>query len=155
MSRVTITILQNCYKRGFDNNSASAEGLHTFYSDRRDKYRIFVTGEKVNQRKKSDLIRFSKLKFIATQFFHLLQNPENAFYPGFYESCFFEAIFKFSRINENHINEMYLNMFQIILIHPKSLCQIFNYFPVYSVNFCFQIKIKSYTKLIRLISENL
>ena len=104
-------VLQNCYKRGFVNNSALAEGLHTFYSDRRDKYRIFVTGEKVNQRKKSDLIRFSKLKFIATQFFHLLQNPENAFYPGFYESCFFEAIFKFSRINENHINEMYLNMF--------------------------------------------
>ena len=39
-------VLQNCYKRGFVNNSASAEGLHTFYSDRRDKYRIFVTGER-------------------------------------------------------------------------------------------------------------
>ena len=30
-------VLQNCYKRGFINRSALAEGLHSFYSKRRDK----------------------------------------------------------------------------------------------------------------------
>ena len=30
-------VLQNCYKRGFINKLALTEGLHTFYSDRRDK----------------------------------------------------------------------------------------------------------------------
>jgi hypothetical protein len=48
-------VLQNCYKRGFINKAALAEGLHSFYSDRRDKYRIFISGQKVNILNKSDL----------------------------------------------------------------------------------------------------
>jgi hypothetical protein len=37
VSKSLNAVLQNCYKRGFINKLALTEGLHTFYSDRRDK----------------------------------------------------------------------------------------------------------------------
>ena len=81
-------VLQNCYKRGFINRSALAEGLHSFYSDRRDKYRVFMNGQKVNKRNKSDLTRFEKLKFISIKLSEIIYNPENFYYPGFVENVF-------------------------------------------------------------------
>ena len=112
-------VLQNCYKRGFINKSALAEGLHTFYSDRRDKYRIFLSGQKVNKRNKFGLSRFAKLKFISVKFTELINNPYNYLYPGYAESCFFEAIFKYSRVMNSNINEFYSNMLPNALYPPQ------------------------------------
>ena len=49
------SVLNTIYRRGFINKAACVEGIHTFYSDRRDKYRIFIDGNKANKRRKSDL----------------------------------------------------------------------------------------------------
>ena len=116
VSKSLNAVLQNCYKRGFINKSALAEGLHTFYSDRRDKYRIFLSGQKVNKRNKFDPSRFTRSKFISVKFTELIINPYNYLYPGYAESCFFEAIFKYSRPN---INEFYSNMLPNALYPPQ------------------------------------
>ena len=36
------SVLNTIYRRGFINKAACVEGIHTFYSDRRYKYRIFI-----------------------------------------------------------------------------------------------------------------
>jgi hypothetical protein len=101
-------VLQNCYKKGFINKSALAEGLHTVYSD--------LSGQKVNKRNKFDPSRFTRSKFISVKFTELIINPYNYLYPGYAESCFFEAIFKYSRPN---INEFYSNMLPNALYPPQ------------------------------------
>ena len=45
-------VLNNIYKRGFINKGTCVEGIHTFHSDRRDKVRIFLDGNKAHKRKK-------------------------------------------------------------------------------------------------------
>ena len=117
-------ILQNCYKRGYINRPSLVEGLHTFYSDRRDKYRVFISGQKVNKRKKSDLIRFQNLKFLSVKFSEIVNNPNSYFYPGYVENCFFEAIFKFARIQDPHVNEIFANMQSNALYPPQLIVPI-------------------------------
>ena len=81
-------VLNNIYKRGFINKGTCVEGIHTFNSDRRDKLRIFLDGNKAHKRKKTDLKRFQDLKFISQTFLSLISNPLNHFYPAFLSACF-------------------------------------------------------------------
>ena len=70
------------------NRPSLVEGLYTFYSDRRDKYRVFISGQKVNKRKKSDLIRFQNLKFLSVKFSEIVNNPNSYFTPGMLKIVF-------------------------------------------------------------------
>ena len=53
-------VLQNTYNIGHINYCSMVAGIHKFYYERRDKYRIFSAGLKIAKRKKNDLNRFSK-----------------------------------------------------------------------------------------------
>ena len=53
--------------------------------------------------------RFEKLKFISIKLSELIYNPNNFYYPGFVENVFFEALFKYSRISDSKINELFEN----------------------------------------------
>ena len=68
-----------------------------------------MNGQKVNKRNKSDLSRFEKLKFISIKLCELIYNPNNFYYPGFVKNIFFEALFKYSRISDPKINELFAN----------------------------------------------
>ena len=72
-------VLNTIFKRGFITKAACVEGIHTFYSDRRDKFRIFNDGNKANKRRKNDLKRFENLQFISRAFLALISNPLNYF----------------------------------------------------------------------------
>ena len=101
------SILNTVFNRGFVNRASCVEGLHKFYSNRRDKYRVFQDGNKRNKRKKSDLTRFDNLKFIASKFLEIISDPLNHFYPDFLSATFFEAIYKFSRVDHQNLNELF------------------------------------------------
>ena len=101
------SVLNNIYKRSFINKATCVEGIHKFYSDRRDKFRVYLDGNKANKRKLSDLKRFENLKFISQSFLAIISNPLNYFYPQFLSAAFFETIFKFARVEDPNINEKF------------------------------------------------
>ena len=113
------SVLNSVFNRGFVNRGACVEGLKIFYSNRRDKYRVFMNDEKRNKRKKSDILRFTNLKFISIRLLELLSNPNFVHYPNFLSSCFFEAIFKFSRVDDPNVNEIFSGTFSSPNYQPQ------------------------------------
>ena len=92
-------------------------GIHDFFSERRDKYRIFTAGLKVAKRKKSDLNRFKKLQFIANSIrMAILESTTNYVYV---QDIFYEAILKFNRTDDDCnalYNLEYPNIFPQIFV---------------------------------------
>ena len=113
------SILNNVFNRGFVNRAACVEGLNKFYSDRWDKFRVFQDGNKRNKREKSDLMRFDNLKFIAAKFLEIISDPLNHFYPDFLSATFFEAVFKFARVDDPNVNEIYSARFPHPYYRPQ------------------------------------
>ena len=112
-------VLNTIFKRGFITKAACVEGIHTFYSDRRDKFRIFNDGNKANKRRKNDLKRFENLQFISRAFLALISNPLNHFYPSFLSACFFEAIYKFARVETENLTAIFANKFSSANYQPQ------------------------------------
>ena len=119
MSESLNAVLNTIFKRGFITKAACVEGIHTFYSDRRDKFRIFNDGNKANKRRKNDLKRFENLQFISRSFLALISNPLNHFYPSFLSACFFEAIYKFARVETENLNAIFANKFSSANYQPQ------------------------------------
>ena len=78
-----------------------------------------MNDEKRNKRKKSDILRFTNLKFISIRLLELLSNPNFVHYPNFLSSCFFEAIFKFSRVDDPNVNEIFSGTFSSPNYQPQ------------------------------------
>ena len=92
-------VLQNKYSLGHVNYSSMVAGIHDFFFERRNKFRIFKAGLKIAKRKKSDLNRFIKLQFIARELrVAVYQSTNNYIYM---QDIFYEAAFKFSRTDED------------------------------------------------------
>ena len=87
-------ILQNKYNLGHINLSSMVSGIYNFFSERRDKFRIFNAGLKVAKRKRSDLNHFIKLQFIARNLKSAIR--ESTFNYIFIQDIFYEAVFKFN-----------------------------------------------------------
>ena len=96
-------ILQNKYNLGHINLSSMVSGIYNFFSERRDKFRIFNAGLKVAKRKRSDLNHFIKLQFIA-------RNLKSAIRESTFNYIFIQDIFmkRFSNlIVEKNSNALY------------------------------------------------
>ena len=65
--------------------------------------------------KKTDLKRFQDLKFISQTFLSLISNPVN----HFLSACFFEAIYKFARVDDPNINSTFANIFSSANYQPQ------------------------------------
>ena len=70
-------------------------------------------------KEKNDLKRFQDFKFISQTFLGLISNPLNHFYPAFLSACFFEAIYKFARVDDPNINSTFANIFSSANYQPQ------------------------------------
>ena len=93
------SVLQNKYNLGHINYATMVSGIHAFFSERRDKYRIFKAGLKIAKRKKRDLDRFVKLQFIARNLRSAISERTTNYTYIF--DIFYEAAFKFGRVHED------------------------------------------------------
>jgi hypothetical protein len=74
-------------------------GIHKFFYERRDKYRIFSAGLKIAKRRKKDLHRFSKLQYIARSL--RVAVYESTVNYQYLEDIFYESVFKFDRTDDD------------------------------------------------------
>ena len=104
-------------------------GIYNFFSERRDKFRIFKAGLKVAKRKRSDFNHFVKLQFIAEN----LAIKESTVNYVFIQDIFHEAVFKFNRVEKNS-KLLYLIIIKFIPSFCKFYCLFIfvNYFRFYN-----------------------